>query len=78
MPIDELLLGLVVLPSSQLIRKAILYREDQSHLICSMTFWSQSVITYAVLEHNLGMYVRIIKGTTTGGWPHMEDRSGCG
>ena len=24
------------------------------------------------------MYVRIIKGTTTGGWPHMGDRSSCG
>ena len=59
--IDELLLGLVVFPSSPLIRKTVLYREDGTqtlHLVLvfhesrssPLTFWSRSIPSYVMLE----------------------------
>ena len=58
--IDELLLGLMVFPSTRLIQKAVLYREAELKLnllvvflessSSSMTFLSRSISSYAVLE----------------------------
>ena len=59
--IDELILGFVVFPSSQLIRKVVLYRVDGPEILnlvvlfhesgsSSMTFWSRSISSYAMLE----------------------------
>ena len=68
--IDELLLGLEVLPSSHLIRKAIMYLEgwpETLNRVAARDFLESKRIQLRIVrglfesKYNLGMYVRSLK-----------------